>query len=148
MTLVRADWEPELVTTTATKLVLTAATNRPFRVRQVMIGFNGVTTTQTPLEVRLQIASAAGTGTARALVKIDRRDGTTIGMTGLTVMTVEPTYTTILQRWYLNLQTPPFLWQPPEREFIVVGAGEILGVKVVGTPSPDVHCLGELILEE
>lgn len=142
------DWEPAAVTDAPTMAVVSAATNRPFRVRELCIGFDGVTAAQTPLEVQLVRATAAGTGTSRTLVKLDGRDSNSIQATGLTVLTAEPTYTDILKRFYLHPQTPPFLWQPPERDWIIITSATMIGVRVVGTPSPDVNCVGYLTCEE
>lgn len=146
--LFQIDWEPENVTTTATKAVLTAGSNRPFRIRELCVGFDGVTAAQIPLEVQLVRASAAGTGTSRTLVKLDERDGNSIQATGLTVITGEPTYTIKVMRFFLHTQTPPLIWQPPERDFLIVTGGSIIGLKIVGTPAPDVKCLGYIRCEE
>ena len=141
------DWEPALVTTAASVCTITAGTSRPVWVVQLCIGFDGVTAAQIPLEIQVLRASAVGTGTGRTLIKADATDGNSIVATGTTLLTAEPTYTDMLFRAYLHCQTPPLIWQPPPRTVCITGAG-MMGVRSVGTPSPDVSCVGYLILEE
>lgn len=143
------DWEQVSLTATKSIFSISAAANRPVFIRELCIGFDGVTAAQVPIEVQILRASDAGTGSARTPVTCDPRDASAVQASALTVMTVEPTYTINLMRFFLHAQTPPLIWQPPERIWKGIAGSSFMGLRVVSASiSPAVKSTGYITLEE
>jgi hypothetical protein len=142
------DWDPKAVTAGTALIQITTAANRPLRILEVSIGFDGVTAAQLPIECFIRRVTTTGAASARTLNPLDQRDTNTIGATALTgnfAGGTEPTWGAYLARFYLHAMTPPYVWRPAEKDLVIVtgtGSANMFGIGIVGTFSPTINCLG------
>lgn len=123
-----------------------AAANHRALIKELTITFQGVSTTGTPIPVRLLRQTTAGTMTAVTPAKLNSGDPEAIQTTAAKNATVEPTAGTVLRQFLVHPQTG-LVWQGPFGEPIPIAGGERLGVEV-NNPGTDINCQVEAIIEE
>jgi hypothetical protein len=115
-----------LVAATAkTVLQLNCPAQQRIKIVRVGFFFDGASTTAVPVDVRLMIATTAGTATALTLNKTVSSDSETIQTTATENTTVEPTKTTVLDQWKVHPQMGLDLTYAFGQEKFVVGGGRV-----------------------
>jgi len=123
------------LTTAATKsLILLNPATVPFRVFQISVSLDNVTTDAEPVQFDLYrvvtIGSAAGTTSTPT--PLDETDPATAQTTALTTLTTEPTTVTVIDGWYVTPHSGLFVVQfPLGREPKAKGAGARIGLRYV-----------------
>lgn len=129
----------QIATTTSTKTLLqiVAAANHRVLVDEVHIAFEGTTSTDAPIQVRILKQTTAGTASALTLVKKNAGDDETLQTTAQHTATAEPTAGDVYFSTFVHPQGGRFsLVLPREKAFVIVG-GQRLGVEVTAGASVD-----------
>ena len=131
--------EVALVAATAkTVAQITAATNVRVRVRGWGCSFDGVSTTQEPVQCVLAFESTAGTGTSQAPVATDSDAVQTIQTAGAVNFTAEPTLGNVIDSQECHPQTGFVIWWPPGHEPII-GAADRIGITLTAPAAVNVR---------
>lgn len=144
MTLITFTCAPVAVSASVHLLSISAAANRPIRIKEVTCSTDGVDSTDVPLEFRINRNADTGTGSVLAAVGWDERDGSTPAVSALEVITVDPSVTSIQKRFYVPCYQSTLIYVPPT-ELIVTG---FLSLSVTGTPGTPINMVATILLEE
>jgi hypothetical protein len=113
--------------TQQTLFTLLAPTNQRVKISEISISFNGVSNTNTPVLVQFALATTTGTNSAGTPVIIDTSLPETVQTVTKITFTVEPTYTSIFETWYIHPQTG-VIYPLPFRKPFVLGGGKRVGL--------------------
>lgn len=131
----------QIATGTSAKTIaqIVAASNHRVLVDEVHISFEGVTSTDAPIQVRILKQTTAGTMSALTLVKKNASDDETLQTTAQHTSTGEPTAGDVYFSQLVHPQGGRLsLILPREKAFTIVG-GQRLGVEV--TASVGIDCI-------
>lgn len=128
-------------TSAKTILQLVAASNHRIVVPRITVSFEGVTSTDAPIQVVVMRQSTAGTMSSLTLTKDNDSDDETLQTTAQHTATVEPTSGDILETQLIHPQGGRGVFGP----FVVKGGGR-LGVVV--TASVSIDCVVSAQFEE
>lgn len=138
--------EVALVAATAkTVLHLLAGTSVRSAIQAVTVSFDGVSNTNAPVLIRLLRQTTAPTGTTRNPLQKDDDISTSLLVTGLENVSVEPTDSDVLYTWHVHPQAGVQLPLPLPGEIIIPTAAR-LGLKM--TADDAVNCLATIEGEE
>lgn len=138
----------QIATGTAAKTLvqIVAASNHRTLVDEIHISFEGATSTNAPIQVRILKQTTAGTMSALTIVKKCAGDDETLQTTAQHTATAEPTAGDVYFSQFVHPQGGRFsLVLPREKAFQIVG-GQRLGVEV--TAANDVDSLVTIEGEE
>lgn len=133
--------------TAKTVLELRAAANKPFKLFEAYIGFDGTSGTGTPVLVELiGRYTTRATGTAAIVSTMDEDTSATADTTAVYNATVEPvTGIVVLDNWLIHPQTAQLYQLPLGREWKVKSSGS-LALRV--TAAAIVNCLPTAKIQE
>lgn len=117
--------------TAKTALQLIAAANHRVNVQRISVSFEGVSTTDAPVQVDIYRQSTAGTVSALTLVKENSGDDETLQTTASHTATVEPTNGDLVERRLVHPQS-----RADFGPFIIPGGGR-LGVVLTAPNAVD-----------
>jgi hypothetical protein len=130
----------EIASGTGTKTILQIVAAANHRVvippRGILVSFNGISTTQLPIQVEVLKQTDAGTmGTAAStIVKANDDDGETLQTTRQDTATAEPSAGDIHHTELVHAQTAVYI----EKGFIING-GDRLGIRTINTGGTDTN---------
>lgn len=127
-------------TSLKTIMQIVAAANHRVVIPQISVSFEGVTTTDAPIDVQIMRQSTAGTMTSLTLTKDNDSDDETIQTTAQHTATVEPTAGDVLARKLVHPQG-----RADFGPFVVKGGGR-LGITT--TAGVSVDCIVSALIEE
>lgn len=127
-------------TSLKTIMQIVAAANHRIVIPQISVSFEGVTTTDAPIDVQIMRQSTAGTMSALTLTKDNDSDDETIQTTAQHTATVEPTAGDVLARKLVHPQG-----RADFGPFTVKGGGK-LGITT--TAGVSVDCIVSALIEE
>ena len=127
-------------TSIKTLLQIVAPTNQRVKIKEVGIGFHGISNTAEPILVQLKRQSTAGTKSALTLVKEDDTTPESIQTTAQHTATVEPTAGDVIRTWTIHPQAAQ-VYQLPIEDEIIVGGGKryALTVTAAATVNADAY---------
>ncbi len=130
--------------TAKTVLQLTAPTNQRLVIQAISVWFEGVSSVETPVKIRIGRNTTVGTFTP--VTPINRGVGTeTLQATAAKNASAEPTYGDILSEWRIHPQSGmPYVF-PIGQELIIPGGGR-LGIEC--TAVAIVECTAQIDYEE
>ena len=132
---------------TKTLVQLVPATQRPIKLREIAVTFDG-SAAQKGFIVELLIQSTAGTASALTTTKATRNDSQTIQTTAQHIFTVEPTAGEVLRRWILSPQAG-LVYTLADPDGLIIAAGERVALRViVPAAATTVNGLGYIEFEE
>src|SRR5687768_9105276 len=102
-----------------TLLQVVAPTNQRVKIKEIGIGFHGISNTAEPILIQLMRQSTAGTMSALTLVKEDDTTPESIQSTAQHTATVEPTAGDVIRTWTIHPQTS-MVYQLPLGDEIIV----------------------------
>ncbi len=124
-------------TSVKTLVQIVAASNHRTLVDEIHIAFEGTTSTDAPIFVRILKQTTAGTMSSLTLVKKCAGDDETLQTTALHTATVEPTAGDVYFSTFVHPQGGRLsLVLPREKAFQIVG-GQRLGVEVTASAAVD-----------
>jgi len=133
-----------------TVVQITAAANHRLLIKNILVAFKSISSSDEPVEVILMRQTSAGTGGVSATIaKNNESDDETIQATGQTgpagAWTTEPTAGDILQVWRVHPQPGLAIFYPFGEEIVVKG-GSRLGLKMTAAQAQSAS--GAIIFEE
>lgn len=133
----------------ATKTIVQYVTgaNRPGRVVEVAVSFDGVDASKTPIQVDLLLQTTAGTSSALTLVKDNRLSEAAQG-TALKTFSAEPTASDIFRSWYITPANGLWAMQFPLGREIQINVSERVGLRCITASGVTVNVTASLTIEE
>lgn len=116
-------------TAAKTLLQIVAPTNQRVKIKEIGIGFHGISNTAEPILVELLRQTTAGTMTALTLIKEDDTTPESIQSTAAHTATAEPTPGDVIRTWTIHPQTAQ-VYQLPIEDEIIVGGGKRYALRV------------------
>lgn len=145
-----AQTEPVAIAATVAKTVVqvVSAANTQGEVVEVSVGFDGISSTEKHIEVRIARQSTAGTSSALTMVYPETTPtGVTPTTTARHTATVEPTTGDILVREFVHPQGK-FIWRPSDKDRIWFFNGGRIGVVCLAPTGVNVNVIARIVTEE
>lgn len=133
--------------TTKTLLQVITGANRPGRVVEMSVSFDGVDASKTPIQVDLLLQTTAGTSSALTLVK-DNRLSEAVQATALQTFTVEPTASDVYRSWYVTPANGLWALQWPLGREIQMNVSERVGIRCIVPAGTSCNATATLTFEE
>jgi hypothetical protein len=131
--------------TAKTVIQLVAATNHRVRLIAWSVFFDGVSTTEAPVQVRLLRQTTAGTMTALTPTKRDDSIADTLLTTAQHTATAEPTAGDVLEAIEVHPQSGYQVYYPMGGE-VIIGGGDRVGIECTAPSAVNVRAM--FIFEE
>ena len=133
-------------TSTKTQVQILAPANQRVIIEYLAVHFQGVVTTDAPIQCELLIQTTAGTASALTINKHNPADDETLQTSAQETFTAEPTASTIKRRWFVHPQSSRVFIAQGEWAIPVPG-GTRMAFRTV-TPGVSVSTIVEMGLRE
>lgn len=135
-------------TVARTVVQVVSAANTQCEIKEISIGFDGVSSTEKHITVEVCRQSTAGTSSALTMVYPETLPtGVTPTTTARHSATVEPTTGDVLVREYVHPQGK-FIWRPSDTDRIWMFNGGRIGVVCTAPSGVSPNALGRIVTEE
>jgi hypothetical protein len=136
---------PLSAATAKTVLQIVAASNHRVALKGFSISFDGVSSSNEPVQIEVLRQTSAGTASAASLNADEGTPAETIQTTGRTNCTAEPTAGAVLRRYECHPQAGYERSYAQDEEILIPGGGR-LGIRL--TAPNNVNCTGFIAVEE